>query len=555
MTSGRSAERPARATIPHAMRRALGVGCVLLAASCGGGPLVERAYDGHVVEGRAIEPDAYAAFLSGALAEASGQGREALLWYERAAHLDTRGPEIWARVGVVRCGLDPRDPQADSAFARALAIDAGYAGAWAAKARCATARNDARGTLDAARRAADLDPSADGANALLSRAGQTVHDAGTRDALIALTATSQDRIAAWDALASWAASRGDVALWARALESLVKIAPARRDAVAHSAEELAGAGEIGAARSVAAAASEAGDAPMVEDRSLLAPRLAVDEAIGIGGGDLVRLRATRARLTLEEAAARAFLAGHRDLAREIASAVVRADPDAMGARLVLAACDGRDLVGAAWEARRRGVQMSGAGFVAFGGALVHAVSAEEARATLAAVSHGPLVAGDDRVVRRAVELASRGAIEMTALPSNGLVELAALRGASSGEALSLPDRRLLDARHQYLADALGDPRGPATQALGERLAGVAGTDPVVAAASALVQIANSAPIAAGAPAALLTRDPGDALLAATALRLANKTGDTDVATRARATLTALGGDTRVGDDDKKGAAF
>jgi hypothetical protein len=144
---------------------------------------------------------------------------------------------------------------------------------------------------------------------------------------------------------------------------------------------------------------------------------------------------------------------------------------------------------------------------------------------------------------------------MTALPANGLVELAALRGASSGEALSPPDRRLLDARHQYLADALGDPRGPATRALGERLAGVAGTDPVVAAASALVQIASSAPIAAGAPAALLTRDPGDALLAATALRLANKTGDTDVATRARATLTALGGDTRLGDDDKKGAAF
>jgi tetratricopeptide (TPR) repeat protein len=538
------------------MRRALGVGCLLIAASCGGGPLVERAYDGHVVEGRPIEPDAYAAFLSGAVAEAGQEGREALVWYERAARLDPRGPEIWTRIGAVRCGLDPRDPHADEGFARALAIDPGYAGAWAAEARCASVRNDARAVLDAARRAAELDPSADGANALLSRAGQTVHDASTRDALIALTATSRDRVVAWDALASWAASRGDVALWGRALETLVRVAPSRRDAVARAAEELAGAGEIGASRGVAAAASDAGDGPMAEDRSPLAARLAVDEAIGVGRADLVRLRATRARVTLEEAGARALLAGRRDLAREIVAVVARADPDAGGARLVLAACDGRDVVGAAWEARRRGARLSGAGLVAFGAAAVHALSPEEARATLASIAHAPVVPGDDRVVRRAVELASRGAIEMTALPPDGLVEIAALRGASSGEGLSLPDRRLLDARHAYLAAALTDPRGPATRALGDRLASVAGSDPVVAAASAIVQIASGAPIATEAPGALLTRDPADALLAATALRLANKTGDTDVATRARATLTAVGSDPHGGDDDKKrGAAF
>jgi tetratricopeptide (TPR) repeat protein len=541
------------------MRRVLAAGGLLLAASCGGGPLVERAYDGHVVEGRAIEADAYAAFLSGAIAEASGSGREALLWYERAARLDAHGPEIWTRVGAVRCSLQPSDSQADAAFARALAIDPGYAGAWGAKARCASARNDPRATLDAARRAAELDPSADGANALLSyasRAGQTVQDAGTRDALIALTATAQDRIAAWDALASWASSHGDVALWARALETLARIAPARRDAVAVAAEELAGAGEVGAARAVAAAASEAGDAPMTEDRSPLAARLAVDEAIGGGSADAVRLRATRARITLEEAGARALLAGQRDLARAILSAVTRADPDAAGARLVLAACDGRDVVGAAWEARHRGARMSGAGFVAFGAAVVHAVSPEESRTALAAVTHGPVLAGDDRVVRRAVELASRGTIEMSDLPPDGLVEIAALRGTSSGEGLSLPDRRVLDARHQYLAAALADPQAPATKELGQRLGRIAGTDPVVGSALALVEIASGEPIAPEAPRELLMRDPGDPLLAATALRLANKTGDADVATRARATLTALGGEPHGADDDKKrGVAF
>ncbi len=534
----------------------MAVACALLASACGGGPLVERAYDGHVVEGRAIEPDAYAAFLIGALAESSGQTRDALIAYEHAARLDSRGPEIWTRVGAVRCALRPGDPHADDAFARALAIDDRYAGAWAARARCAATRNDAAGTLENARRAAELDPSADGANALLARAGVAVQDATTRDALLALTATARDRVAAWDALASWAASRGDIALWARALETLVKVAPARRDAVARAAEELAGAGEMDEARAVAAAAADAGEGPMMEDRAPLAARLAVDEAIGRGNADEVRLRATRARVTLEEAAARALLAGQRDMAREIVSPVTRADPGASGARLVLAASEGRDLVGAAVEARRQATSISGAGLVAFGAAVVHAVSPEEARASLAALKHGPLVAGDDRVVRRAVELASRGTLDMSALPADGLVEIAALRGEPSGEGLSLPDRRGLDARHEYLAGALADPRGPRTKELGDRLARIAGSDPVVAAASALVQIAVGAPIAAGAPGALLLRDPGDALLAATALRLANKTGDTDVATRARATLTALGSDVHPSDDTKKrGAAF
>jgi hypothetical protein len=530
--------------------------CVLLVPACGGGSLVERAYDGHVVDGHAIEPEAYAAFLTGALAESSGDGREALVAYERAARLDPQGPETWTRVGSVRCGLRPGDSRVDDAFGRALAIDPGYAGAWAAKARCAAARSEPARALESARRAAELDPSADGANALLSRAGPAVHDAAARDVLTALTATARDRVAALDALAAWAASRGDVALWARALETIVKIAPARRDAVALAAEELAGAGEIAEARAVAAAAAEAGEGPMAEGRFPLAARLAVDEAIGRRDADSVRLRATRARVTLEEAGARALLAGERELARQIVAAVTGADPDAAGARLVLAACDGRDLVGAASEARRRPARLSGAGLVAFGASVVHAVSLEEARASLAGVEHGSLVPGDDLVVRRAVELASRGALEIGALPPDGLVEIAALRGESSGEGPSLPDRRVLDARHEYLAGALADPRGSRTKELGERLAKIAGSDPVVAAASALVQIAVGAPIAAGAPAALLMRDPGDALLAATALRLANKAGDSDVATRARATLTALGRDPREADSPKKtGAAF
>ena len=87
----------AHATIADAMtratRRVLAVGCLLLSSGCAGGPLVERAYDGHVVEGRAIEPEAYAAFLTGAMAESSGR------WARRAAGLRARRAAGLARPG------------------------------------------------------------------------------------------------------------------------------------------------------------------------------------------------------------------------------------------------------------------------------------------------------------------------------------------------------------------------------------------------------------------------------------------------------------------------
>jgi hypothetical protein len=534
--------------------------CAGSALGCAGGPLVERAYDGHVVEGRAIDAPAYAAFLNGAIAEAAGDRKEALAAYERASRLDPHGPEIWARIGAVRCATDPRDGRADDAFRRALSLDDRYAGTWAARARCAQARNDTAAMLDAARHAALLDPSADGAHAMLARAGAASRDPATRDALVALTETAHDRVAAWDAMASWAASHGDVALWARALRVLARIAPARRDAVASAAEELAGDGQLAEARAVAAAAVDASDGPFAEPQHPLAARLAVDEAVSHGEVDAVRRRSTRARLALEEAGARALLAGQRDLAREIVAGVTRADPEGLGARLVLAASEGRDVVGAAWEAKRvaRGAaHASAATAAAFGIAAAHAVSPVDARAALTAIAWGPIVAGDDRVVRAAVELASRGLLDADALPADGLVEVAVLRGTTSGEGLSLPDTRSLDARHEYLAVALTDPRGARARELGARLAGVVASDPVVAAASALVQIGTGAPIEAGAPKALLMRDPGDPLLAATALRLADQTGDAEVATRARAALTALGRPPAEGGGGtrKTGAAF
>jgi hypothetical protein len=547
-------ERGARGAV-----RLAAIACAVLLPACAASPLVERGYGARVVEGHAIEPQAYAAFLEGAVSEAAGDERGALVSFDRAARADGLSPEIWTRIGGARCALDPRNRRADDAFDRAAQIDSTYAGLFAAKARCAAARNDPAGERAAADRAAELDPSADGARALLARAGGAVRDAATRDAIVALTASARDRVAAWNAAAVWAASHGDVALWALALETVAKLAPARRDAIASASEELAGAGQMAAARTVAAAAADADRAPLSEALALAA-RLAVDEAIARGEAGPVRLRATRARVSLEEAGARAWIAGQRDLARDLVTPVVKADTEAWGARMVLAASAGNVATLAA-EIRRAGAgagaRASGAAWVAFGVALAKVAAPRDVRALLAAVAHGAIVAGDDRVVRRAVELASRGALDAATLPPDGVVELAVLRGPAAGEGTSLPDVRSLDARHEYLALAMVDPKGSATRELTLRLGTVAASDPVVAAAGALAKLGSGGMLDAGAAGALIALDPADPLLAAAALQIATRTGETDAATKARATLTALS-QTNAGPADpgkKGGGAF
>jgi hypothetical protein len=519
----------------------------LWTAACVHGRVVERAYDGDVVSGRFIEPDAYAAFLKGAVAEAHGDLQGALSWYGQASHLDASAADIWTRIGDVRCRADPHDAEADASFARALGLDGTYARAWAAKARCALARGDLPAVRRAAGRAAQLDPTADGSNVLLARTAGTTKDAATRASLLALTVTARDPVLAWDALATWAEAHGDVALWALALKELPRFSPTKRDQVARAAERLAGLGEIEQARAVAAAAADADARPMADGRALAA-RLALDEAIARVDEPSVRRRATRVRLPLDEAAGRALLAGHRSLARDLASSVARADPGAQGASLVLAASSGGDLIGVAHGAHgpRPGEQTpSAAAFVSFGVALARHVTTEQARAVLGALDHAPIMAGDDRVVRAAVELASRGVLSSDALPPDGLVELAALRAEAPPSLLLASSGALpIDARHEYLALALTHPETARARELAARLATDRTADPIVAAASALMQLATGEAIPGAAARDLLARDLADPLLAVTALRLAEKAGDHEIARRARAALTSLGNEPR-----------
>jgi Tfp pilus assembly protein PilF len=513
--------------------------CLLLLA-CAHTPVVERAYDGHVVRGRFIVPEAYAAFLRGSVAEADGDLPSALASYEEASRLDSRAAEVWTRIGAVRCRANPRDPLADASFARALEREERYARAWAAKATCDLARGDLAGARAAAGRAASLDPSADGANALLSSTAPPAQGEAARTAFLALTVTARDPTTAWDALASWAEAHGDVSTWARALEELARISPAHRDKVARGAEKLAGVGESWEAREVAAAAADVEPRPLAEDHALAA-RLAVDEAIARGDAGAVSRRATRVRLPLDEAAARALLRGSRPLARELAREVALADPGAVGAQLVLAGTDDTDVVGAAHDVRVSAEVPSAAAFVAFAAALTHRSSPAHARTALAGLAHTAVLPGDDLVVRAAVGLAVRGAIGADVLPPDGIVELAALLGAAPGAELQSPGARGLDARHEFLAVALGHPESERARALGVRFATMGRSDPIVAAALALVQFATGAATANATARGLLGRDAGDPLLAAVALRIAEKAGDRDVARRAREALTALGG--------------
>jgi hypothetical protein len=525
------------------MRRALGTLAALLVSTgvgCIHPSLVERAYGGDVIVGRYVSPEAYAAFLRGAIAEAGNHPEEAIKAYREAAEGDPASPEPWTRIAEVECGAGRGGAaSAERAASHALELDPTYARAWAVKAACAAAAGDAAAERDAAARATALDPRGDGANILLARVDDTGPTAaGARERLVALTVTAADPVAAWGALASWAEAHGDVALWSRALAELARVAPERRESIAAAAEELAGAGDVGEARMVAVAALEAGEGPLLA-RLSLAPRLALDEAILRHDGGAARRRATRARISLEEVAGRALLAGDRALARDVATEVASADPGALGARLVRAVAEGGDVLAAAASARAGDTPVPAAALVAFGAALMPLSSPAHARSALAAIPSLPMAAGDDRVVRPAVELVSRGVLPLATLAPGGVVELFVV--SPPPERLSVsPDDPALDRRHRYLALALTEPTSVRFTELSGRLRAGSAPDPVVAAASAIAQLAAGGPISPDAPRALLARNPADPLLAAVALRLAEKTGDADVARRARATLSALG---------------
>jgi tetratricopeptide (TPR) repeat protein len=152
------------------------VGAALAISWCvsctGGSNGVTRMADGVRYEGRFINPEAYAAYLLGVEHEARGDFKEALRSYLEAHTEDPDSPEIWARIGAVRCfSSAPKSgpAAASAAFARGLQQDPDFAGNYLERARCAERAGDLAGALRDATAAVARRPQDEPANLLVAR--------------------------------------------------------------------------------------------------------------------------------------------------------------------------------------------------------------------------------------------------------------------------------------------------------------------------------------------------------------------------------------------------
>jgi hypothetical protein len=531
------------------MRAKLRVVLPLLAlVACGPHADVTRVVDGRVVDGRFIAPESYSAFLRGVLFEEVGQLPAALEAYLEAAALDSRDPLIATRIGDVLCRLHPEDPLVAQAFARALRIDASFAPAIEASARCARVHGDGSLAHEDAERAALANPLAIFPQVMLSEAAASAPRAGSsRDRLVALTLLHGTSTAAWDALAAWGAAHQDPMLVARAFVAIARLAPTRKAELAERAVALAGDGELFAARTLAAALVDApgdrssggeGAAPVSVP---LVARLAVDEALMRHDGARAALRATRAHLGLDIVAGRALLMGDAGLARTLATPVVLADPGATGARMVLATAGFRlgdgDLIARAFEVPRSGASVAAEALLPFARMVLQVSSTDAARRMLDGWLPLSLLEGDALVTPLAVELAALGVLPDNALPRDGWVELASRR--SDVRPLEGVSLGTMDARHVLFVWALERPRDRATLELAQRLAPAAAHDTLIAVAMARLSLSEGSAASSLAIDRLLAVDPADPIVAAAALDLAKRAGDSQAIGPARARLTAL----------------
>lgn len=415
----------------------LGAGCAatalaaalaaaLGASGCAAEPRVVRVYDGRIVQGRYVPPEAYAAFLRGALAEAAGDLAGAAVAYGVAADADDEDPEVFARLGEVRCRLDPKDPNADRAFDRALRADASHAGALAASSRCATARGRTDEALELARRAAAQDPKNVDLQALVignasvasaasaSSAGASPPPGGDlRAQAIALTLAHGENPVAWDALAAWGRSHRDAELVARALEGLARAAPTRSLEAERGAVALLDGGQLALARRVAASLADAPrELEIVGPRDATVARLAVDEALVRGDRAAATARATRGHVPLAEVAARALVQGQREIATTLATEVAAADPGASGAAMVKAS-----LLGATSGFSHVTDQPPELCALVFADKLASAAGADVARQWLGRITRVPISPRDPVAAPLAVDLAARGVLPVADLPA------------------------------------------------------------------------------------------------------------------------------------------
>ena len=527
--------------------RIAAVALAAVAVGCAGEAPVPRVVEGRVVLGDFVTPEAYAAFLAGVIAEERGDVHEALVQYGHALSDGQSDAEIWTRIGALRCRVSPTDPEAQTAMVRALTLDAAYAPAWEASARCALLRGEPARAADDAVRALLLDATAVGPELLLaSLEGQATgaRAFGERQRLVALTLADASA-PAWDALAAWGRGHHDAALVAAAMAHVAVMAPERRAEVGKVALALAGEGELGAARALAGAVVDApgdrssgGLGPSAAADPLVA-RLAIDEALLARDRDRAMRRATTAHVGAEVVAGRALVLGQPETARALLEPVVTGDPRDPAARIVLAVADERmhdaeALTRAlAWKEGITSplpidVLLPLLCLVAEAGSL------EAARSFMEQVPHEPVAAGDAVTANVAVDLALSGVLHEDELPVDVRIELAARRGAAMPEGVEGAD-----ARHRLFAYAVTRPADRRTLDLARHLSGAASTDPLVALSFVRLSLAQGIAPDAATIARLIALGPADSLIAAAALDVAKLRGDVQAIPKARARLIAL----------------
>ncbi len=269
---------------------------------------VVRVLDGRMVEGRFIDEHAYALYAVAAEAEARGDHALALRAYEAAAEQDPESPEIWTRVGAVRCMPEASGrvarAEAEEAFERAEARDQEYEPLWRERARCALAAGHAEEARAFAARAEALDPNRDETVVLhalaLEKSGRPQ---AARRALVALTLRHERSVPAWRALAELARRSGDADLAESASSTLARLT-----------------------RGTALDPRPAPPGALAE----------IDAALLRGDLPAARRRATVARLAAAELALRAAALGRVEPARAQAELVLGADPADPAARIALA---------------------------------------------------------------------------------------------------------------------------------------------------------------------------------------------------------------------------
>ena len=145
--------------------------CSLVGCAEGSGG-VTRMADGVRYEGRFVNPEAYAAYLLGVEREARGEYKSALSAYLEAHAEDPDSPEVWARIGAVRCAASAAvdgPAAARTSFEHGIEADAEYFGTYFERARCSERAQDLTGALGDATSAVARRPQDEPANLLVAR--------------------------------------------------------------------------------------------------------------------------------------------------------------------------------------------------------------------------------------------------------------------------------------------------------------------------------------------------------------------------------------------------